>query len=178
MEDREIKTKVQSCIQKLKENELEIILNDICERTIAHKLAEYLQQVFTEYNVDCEYNRNAEKGSCKPKYIDIIKHGYDEAFQKAKDNDEELKAFLYQVTSFPDIIIHKRLTNDFNLLIIEVKKSNNNSNWEIDEKKIEAFTREKDTEGYGYQLGLHLIINIGKMWKDPKITWYKKGSKE
>ena len=52
------------------------------------------------------------------------------------------------------------MTNDNNLVIIEIKKSNNNSDWEIDEKKLEAFTREKDTEGYGYQLGLHLIINI------------------
>lgn len=31
---------------------------DANERSQTHKIAEYLQQIFPEYNVDCEYNRN------------------------------------------------------------------------------------------------------------------------
>jgi len=175
MEDIEIIKNVSECIDELVVNEKSIILNDICERTIAHKLAEYLQKRFPNYNVDCEYNRNSEEGNARPKYVDIIKEGYDKAFKRAKMNESDLKIFVNQVTSFPDIIIHQRLTNERNLLIVELKKSNNNSDWEIDKKKLEAFTREKDTEGYGYQLGLHLIIFIDKEWKNPELIWYKNG---
>ena len=31
---------------------------DANERSITHKLAEYLQAQFQDWNVDCEYNRN------------------------------------------------------------------------------------------------------------------------
>ena len=31
------------------------------ERSVAHKLAEYLQQEFPNRHVDCEYNRHGER---------------------------------------------------------------------------------------------------------------------
>lgn len=35
-----------------------LLVQDIHERTITHKLAEYYQQLFPDWNVDCEYNKN------------------------------------------------------------------------------------------------------------------------
>ncbi len=53
----EIKRIVNCSLQKLRRLDnylLDIMVN---ERTITHKLAEYLQEHIPEYNVDCEYNR-------------------------------------------------------------------------------------------------------------------------
>jgi len=178
MEIDEIKEKTLVCIKKLEENEIEIIQNDINERTIAHKLAEYLQVEFNKYNVDIEYNRNLEIGEYEPKYALLVKKGFEEAYQETKSNDEDIVDFMEQVTTYPDIIIHKRGNNENNILIIEIKKNNNKTKWEIDKKKLEAFTREKNNEGYGYKLGMHLIVSINKPWTKPIYNWYQNGTIE
>ena len=173
-----IKEKVLKCVKTLSQNEREIIQNDINERTIAHKLAEYLQHEFSDLDVDVEYNRNLEIGIREPKYVSLIKDEFRHVYNKAKTNDENLMPFMEQVTAYPDIIVHQRGNNNKNTLIIEVKKSNNKSDWQIDEKKLEAFTRMKEDDGYGYTLGMHLVIYISARWKEPTYEWYQNGTKE
>ena len=73
--------------------------NKVDEMAISHKLAEYLQDEFQDWNVDCEYNRDMDK----VKYLDGTKR------------------FI------PDIVIHKRSTNK-NLIIVEVKKEGGEKN--------------------------------------------------
>ncbi|MCE5319271.1 MAG: hypothetical protein LLG04_18145 [Parachlamydia sp.] len=175
---QEIKERVYRCLKRVKDNEKDIIQNDISERAITHKLAEYLQIEFQRYHVDVEYNRNYEAGQYEPKKALIIKEGFDAAFTKAKRSGEDFSDFINQVTTYPDIVIHKRMTNSENTLIIEIKKSNNRSDWDIDQKKLEAFTRKKTDEGYGYVLGLHLIFYINECWKEPKLNWYENGEPE
>lgn len=177
MDINEIKEKVKVCVNILAKNEKEIIQNDINERTIVHKLAEYLQKEFSDLNVDVEYNRNLEFGQRAPKYADIIKKGFEESYEKAKGNKKKIKEFLDQVTTYPDIIVHERGHNRKNTLVIEVKKNNNQSDWQIDEKKLEAFTRNYD-DGYGFLLGMHLVIYVRNKWKNPTYEWYVDGKKE
>ncbi|MFZ2815335.1 MAG: hypothetical protein WAZ63_12190 [Rhodoferax sp.] len=174
----EIKTKTLKCLKILEKNEKVIIQNDINERTIAHKFAEYLQIEFSAFNVDVEYNRNFENGRYEPKQASLIINVFEESYQKAKDTNQDISEFMKQVTTYPDIIIHQRGNNDKNLLIIEIKKDNNKSDWRIDEKKLEAFTRRKEEEGYNYILGMHLTIYIGTEWRKPTYEWYIKGIKE
>lgn len=38
-----------------------LLEKNIYERAITHKLAEHLQELFPEWNVDCEYNRNIDR---------------------------------------------------------------------------------------------------------------------
>lgn len=171
-----IKKMVSAALDKLSSNERPIILNDVNERTIAHRFALYLEEHFDNYDIDVEYNRNLEKGKHEPKYVHIVKSLFLESYQKAKENNDDIQSFLEQVTTYPDIIIHERGNNKHNLLVIEIKKSNNKDNWEIDKRKLEGFTR-KD-EGYGYKLGLHLIINISEPWVNPECNWYINGEKE
>jgi len=52
-----IKEKVEYCLQILREKDRDLLDIDVNERTITHKLAEYLQNQFPSYDVDCEYNR-------------------------------------------------------------------------------------------------------------------------
>jgi hypothetical protein len=59
-------------------------------------------------------------------------------------------------TVFPDIIIHKRGTDQCNLGIIEIKKSNSNHDYTPDIQKLRSFTGDE----YKYQLGLFLVADV------------------
>ena len=123
-----IKHKVELALHHLYRNDHFLITNSTNERSITHKFSEYLQQLFSEWHVDCEYNRRGEN---HPKDLP----------------DQE--------TSYPDIIIHKRNTID-NLLIIEAKSihSQNHSD-EADKRKIFSFIQD---ERYAYCYGLWICF--------------------
>jgi len=176
MDTNEIKAKVIKCLELLEKNEKEIIQNDINERTIVHKLAEYLQKEFSELNVDVEYNRDREEGKKKPKYATLIKSSFKKAYEISITKKIKIDKFMDKVSTYPDIIVHKRMSNEENTLIIEVKKKNNRTDWEIDKYKLEALTRKRGDGGYGFLLGLHLIINCDQLHFD--CEWYVNGNVE
>lgn len=123
-----VKTRVKEALQTLYKNDLFLITNATNEKTITHKLAEYIQPLFPEWNVDCEYNR---KGERRPKST-LTKH-----------------------TSYPDIIIHHRNTKD-NLLVIEAKTIHSRNHKDTADKiKIKAYIKEPD---YHYQFGLWICF--------------------
>ena len=92
----EIKAKVQKSLSILSINDSFLLKNNVAERAIAHKLGEYLQNLFPYYTVDCEYNRHGQN-----------------------------KKILSDKKVYPDIIIHERGNNKNNLLVIEIKKDIN-----------------------------------------------------
>jgi hypothetical protein len=149
MEDEKLKCIVKDAVGILLEKEGEIIKKDINELTITHKLAVYLQRRFRLLSVDICYNRNIEIDEYKPKYIGEGKYG------------------------IPDIVIHERLTNKRNLLVIEIKKQDNKEGRDEDRKKLEALTTIGREGGYNFQLGLFLDISIKEA--EPIYSWYKNG---
>ncbi len=124
----EIERKVDVAIGVLFKNDAFLLESDVNERSISHKLAEYLQQQFPEYHVDCEYNRMKSKNMDKRYITKILELPID----KVKSDDTEAK------TVYPDIIVHKRGT-EINLLAIEIKKKTNNSSKDFDYEKLQAF---------------------------------------
>lgn len=130
IEDIEIKKEVISCIIHLLKNDYVLFETEANERSISHKLAEYLQERFPEWHVDCEYNRDY-KNTKKPK--------------KTKELNDEIV--------YPDIIVHRRNT-DYNLLVIELKCSRANNQDDI--KKLKGFTDQSGK--FRYRLGLFLRI--------------------
>jgi len=116
---------------------------DIHERTITHRLAMYLEPYFNcrSYNVDVEYNRMREKygdgdvGELLGKTI------------KWEESDEGTH-FVY-----PDIIVHKRDTDD-NLIEIEVKMSWKNSKKQFDYLKINEYMSKLH-----YQFGIYIELS-------------------
>ena len=120
------------------------------------KLAEYLQQEFRYWDVDCEYNKMW-------KDVDI---------DKKTINLQDEKVSIYDTdtpTVFPDIIIHKR-ENKNNLIAIEVKKSKNHTNRDKDEIKLKKFTSKQ----FNYSLGLNIILNVSDDFGKPSfLRWYK-----
>lgn len=121
------------------------------ERSVTHKLAEYFQHEFPDYNVDCEYNRHGLATKVLPR----------ECEERAQD-------FVY-----PDIVVHVRGNDDCNLLVIEAKLGSHAVAPECDATKLKEFT--KPNGEYHYQLGL--FIGFDKL-RDTHLVWYKDGQVE
>ena len=124
MEQFEIEEKINEALKQLRNKDSVLLSNNLSERAICHKLAIYIENIFIDWDVDCEYNKIPT--GCK--ILDIIPRG--------KSNSEKRKVF-------PDIIVHKRNTND-NFIVIEIKKSmnNNHSEVEFDKGKLNAYKTE------------------------------------
>ena len=122
MPSYEIYKLIEKSIITFLENDEILLKNDANERTITHKLACYLEKNFNDWDVDCEYNRNQ----------------FDIKRLKSICNSSKNKNGS---TVFPDIIIHKRMSNE-NFIVIEVKKTTNSQSDECDIKKLEAFRDE------------------------------------
>jgi len=137
IDDKTIKIIVKKSIEKMFQKDADLFEVNINERTISHKLAEYLQCELSDLNVDCEYNRHIEN----LKTLELPK-------DQINWNDTEAK------TVFPDIIIHKRKKN-INIAVIEIKKSSSSVDRMIDKNKLKAFTKEP----YNYYLGIFIEIN-------------------
>lgn len=152
----EVKEKVEIALGMLLKNDVFLLEHDVNERSISHKLSEYLQQLFPDYHVDCEYNRIGkekvdEKWIIKELCLDVI---------DIKSNDEEA------VTVFPDIIVHIRGEKE-NLLVIEMKKVGRS--YTQDEKKLKAYTSQQQL---GYSLGCFIKLK-DKTFDLP--IWYRDG---
>jgi len=168
-----------SCIEELFTKDAILIKNDVSERAITHKLAEYLQQRFPEYNVDCEYNRNLEQGARHPKTILMLK---EQSVRKLKEIAGQTEATLInseedfkEVTAYPDIIVHRRGVNSRNLLIIEVKKSNSRIDIDYDRMKLSAFT--DPMQDYNFNLGVLVVLKMENFNELPSLEWFTRGKR-
>lgn len=127
----EIFQRANIAIEILFLNDIFLLTNSVHERSICHKFAEYLQILFPDWDVDCEYNK---KGNATKRLMNIPN-----CSTKITDNNEH--------SVYPDIIIHQRNLTD-NLLVIEVKTSNKNNICDI-EKLIEFTTNPDFKYSYG-----------------------------
>lgn len=113
------------------------------ERSIVFRYAHYLQNLICEdpwlkdFDLDCEYNRNGVECKSLPSF---------------------------QNGTYPDLIIHKRGSNDYNILVMEFK-TYWNPNIEADVRKIEEFMDSKGK--YKYKYGVSVLININA----PSLRW-------
>ena len=140
----EIEEKVNLALDIFYVKDKYLIDNDIHERSMTHKLAIYLEELFNGYDVDCEYNKNGlhiKEIPDKNKEIQKIRNS-----SRNKD----------LISVFPDIIIHKRGDESKNLVVIEVKKDNatKNNKEEIDILKLKAYT----TEDLNYRYGIYINL--------------------
>ena len=124
---------IKKSLDDLYQNDEYLIKHRVAERDITSKFAHYFQNnmretIIADYDVDCEYNRD----------------GYG-----MKNIDGTLV--------YPDFILHKRGTNDSNLLIIEFKTWWNSDNRE-DIEKLKAMM--SDWYRYQYQYGYSIILNL------------------
>lgn len=136
MTEQEMQSQIQSAISVLLDSDAVLFQNDAAERTITARFAIYIQKEFPDWNVDCEYNRN----------LDDVKRLKEVCNPSNHKNGSSV---------YPDIIIHKRMTEE-NYLVIEVKKTTNTTSDDCDMQKLEAFRNE-----LGYQHGLFIRFKAG-----------------
>ncbi|PIB27892.1 hypothetical protein [Maribacter sp. 4G9] len=150
-----------------------LIENDLSEQCITHKLAEHLQRNFLGYNVDCEYNGNIDSEGGKKRIVAVKRNLKENNLIK---RSEELSGQdLINRAVFPDVIIHKRGSNENNLCIIEVKKSTNKSDFKYDEIKLSAYTTDYYGNDLKYKLGIFLCIETGTSDKAFEIKTFING---
>jgi hypothetical protein len=146
----DIESRVHRAIEELRKHDGHLLDVDASERSITHHLAVYLQQEFEGWKVDVEYNRD----------------GHD--IKRLRDLPDVRSDKVY-----PDIIVHRRGTNDHNLLVVEVKKMDCGHDLE-DEMKLVEFTKPLKGKGLNYRWGLHLILQ-GKEQGTDSLHWYEQG---
>lgn len=148
--------KVKDALQKFLENEGDLFEIGVNERSISHKVAEYLQYEFSDMKVDCEYNR----------------HGLELDPKRIKGRKDQKKNI------YPDIVVHKRGVDTNNILVVEIKNHNDSPRYlkdlDWDRWKLQELTKE--LSNYRYQNGLLIEFDTQNK-KIYKIERYKKGEK-
>ncbi len=130
-----IKRRVRHCIEKIYEDDSDLFDRNNYEVTISCKLAQYLFTKFSNYDVDCEYDKH-------------------------KNNKKEMEIDKQIKERRPDILIHKRGNDENNLAVIEIKKSTSSGSRRLDYKKLKSMTLQ--TGEYRYKLGIFINFAVGK----------------
>lgn len=147
-EQEELLKIVKKAILTFNEKEKYLLKNNLSERCICSKFADYLNrelkvnEKYIQYDVDVEYNRGFDGKDNKPKKI-------------------------YGKNAVVDLIVHKRGYDEFygydNLICIEMKKTNDSRG---KQGIIDDQARLKDLAGYEYgfcyKLGIMLVANVKK----------------
>ena len=130
---------IEKACKELYKNDRYLFEHNVNERTIVFRFGIYLQRLisknksFDNYNLDNEYNRNI---------------------------DDSKRLSDYENGVYPDLIIHKRGSNEHNLLIIECK-TEWNSDVSGDIEKIRKFV---DINGrFKYRYGLSILFRINEV---------------
>lgn len=173
MEIQEIKLKLESSIDIFLSKDKSLLQDNVNERSIAFRLSHFMIENFSEYDVDCEYNRNLGHD----KVIRELRRELQRINQLSKrETDMDLEG-LTTKSVLPDIIVHKRNTAN-NLLIIEIKKSSNKNKLahHYDLKKLKLYTSNQHGNNLNYQIGVFIEFNTTNS-NEPlyKICWFMNG---
>lgn len=145
---------VKNAILAFEEKESFLIKEDLGERCICGKFAQYLEREihnikkYELFDVDIEYDKGYQGDHAKSKRLKYLAAG-----------DREETEHRIQ----PDIIAHVRECDEirgyYNLVCIEMKKKKdyNVNKIDADEERLQKLTR--DDYGFGYRIGLMIIAD-------------------
>ncbi len=128
---------VESCIQNLYQNDIDLIQRGGMEQAVAFRFGTYLLNQCQEidwlrgYDFDMEYNKNGTRPKRTPRRPNGVR---------------------------PDLIIHTRNSNETNILVVEIKGWWNLEPREVDRTKLEDFTHQEGE----YKYGLGVFLDLGK----------------
>lgn len=170
MTNEEIKQKLCLSLEEFRTADGDLLRRNLSERCITHQLANHIKVHFPESHIDCEYNRDIDES----KDIDVAQVDLSEALREKYANrleDLNPEEFL-SLSTYPDIIVHRREVNmPHNLLVVEVKKENSQVPADLDRLKLKKFT---DPNSYGYRVGAFVILPTKAAWKsDFDIEWFE-----
>jgi hypothetical protein len=147
MKRADVEERLKAALQQLCVKDRHLLYVGASERSIAFRLGLYLQCKFSDWHVDCEYNRHGPNRK---------RVALDESRCASKD------------LVIPDIIIHRRGQQGPNLLAIEVKKDIDGQGGKVqhDLEKLKAYKRE-----LCYAYAVFLKVWTGENAQDPLICW-------
>ena len=158
---------LDSGISDLLERESDNLKRGLKELNISTHLAFYLKRYFPDYDVDPEYNGDIDKTNDR-KALDIARNRILEVSRRSNFKDS------YKIS--PDIIIHKRKTNENNLVVIEVKKDSHPQNdKDYDLIKLEHLTIDYLGNHYNYRLGVALVFETKEKTGKYEIRFFQNG---
>lgn len=132
MNEEQAREILSNALERVVEEDADILKYDVNERSITHRLAVYLgEEIGDEWDVDVEYNREGENEVSKSVPMEYL---------KSKISDDVDPEDLDAKTVYPDVIIHRRGGRYKNLLVIEAKKSGRSG--EYDREKLTAYKEE------------------------------------
>ena len=146
--------KIQHALNKLYQERPSLIINKLCERSINHQFAKYLEQedFGRGYFIDCEYNKTHIESGVGSKKVSNINGNY------------------------IDIIITKRTGQGENdLVCFETKRWNNYHGRGKDREKLTILSGKKpssDGSTFSYHYGVFIIF--GKTREKTKAEIYQK----
>jgi len=143
-----MESRLWEALQKLLAEDGELLERNASERSIGSALAVKLAPLFPEYDIDVEYDRHG----LDPKSVDLPKYCRGGGKRRI----------------IPDIIIHRRGTDEKNLLAIELKKTTNREPRDCDRAKLEAMKRELN---YSAGVLIDLPAGPGALQRDLQVAW-------
>lgn len=154
---RLVELRVLNALETLLLNDSYLIIEGLSERSITHKFAEYLQQVFRSWHVDCEYN----------------KLGSDEKTLPLMEGDD----WAEDSRVYPDIIVHRRgMPKDQDdpphCLVVEARKHSATS--EKIRRDREKIDRYLDAE-LRYRYGLLVEFRVEGEQVTYELEWKERG---
>ena len=175
MDEMIIKEKIIIAIETLFSNDSWLLVKNINERSITHKLAEYMQPLFQNYNIDCEYNGDIFSKTAQKRISFLIDELKQKGIKLTKKEVIKTDSEFTDRFVFPDIIIHKRGKSDNNLCIIEVKKTTSNVPPEYDKIKLQAYTSDRYGNDLKYKIGVFIEFKSGTNDLGCKIKYFTNG---
>ncbi len=122
---RVVEARLRGALEAVAARDRELLEDNTGERSIAHRLAVWLEHEFGGWHVDCEFNRQGDEGERITKRV------------RASADLPESRAGQGSTDVTPDIIVHQRRKR-WNLLAIEVKPSDSDG-LEKDRAKLRAY---------------------------------------
>jgi hypothetical protein len=143
---QELKGIIDEALRRLYHEDPELMEYAVNERSVVFRFGLYLNELlpsssFANYNLDCEYNRNMGK----PKRTKNFHAGV-----------------------IPDVLLHRRNSNEENILVLEFKGFWNKDDRANDHKKIIDFTSQTEDNYYKYGLGGVVELEQGNY----KVDYY------
>ncbi|CAG9296819.1 hypothetical protein [Celerinatantimonas diazotrophica] len=128
---------IQTLLDEFVDEQAQLFRNDVSEQAISHLLAMKFASYFPVWDIDCEYSRKME----------VVKRLIYAVSPTGEARERNV---------VPDIIIHRRMTND-NLLAVEIKKSTNQEHSFKDQAKLAAF---REQLGYQHSLFIRFLTGV------------------
>jgi predicted AlkP superfamily pyrophosphatase or phosphodiesterase len=159
MEVAAIVKSIEEGIDRLGQQDTWLWQNDLSERSLAHRLAVYFEPLFPGYDVDCEYNGDVDTIDGL-KRIFILEQQLRQVIGAKKFENDFMENEVIDRLVFPDIIVHRRSTNEHNLCILEIKKNTSKVPAHYDRLKLSTYTSNVNGNTLRYKLGVFILLHM------------------